>query len=279
MEISVVVTALNHENTVIESTESILSQTRLPDQMGLALGPSRDETDGMAEFYEEEFDFLHRDRRLGVADCGLMHLRLGCLSSLTGDYVLFVRGDSYLRPGTLERIDAVGEDGEVLLSPAEFTGGINGGQRLDPPAQWTPQRLLESGPLPPGTVAWPRTVLEENFADLQGLKLGPFSTMGWLFFALRGGRDARILYEPAVEMWDDRDGASCWTGSVFETFSNLGSLIERWDGHGDLVNRIQNSIRSLPSDFRPPFGESPDDREMTETEPLEWVTSRVPLVE
>ncbi len=279
MKISVVVTALNHENTVIESIESILSQTRLPDEIGLALGPSRDKTDGMTEFYEDEFDFVHRDRRPDVANCGLMHLRLGSLSSVTGEYVLFLRGDSYLRPRVLERIDQTGGKTELLLSPAEFIGGVSGHERLPPPVQWAPQALLEAGATPSGTVAWPRKVLEEKFADLQGLKLGPFSTLGWLLQFFQDGIQARALEETFVEIWDDRDGPTCWTGSVFKTLSNLVTMLERRNYEQELVNRIRSTIDSLPAEFRPSSDNSFEDSRDTEAEPLEWIISRMPLVE
>jgi hypothetical protein len=204
-----------------------------------------------------------------------MHLRLGSLSALTGEYVLFLRGDSYLRPRVLERIDSTGIEGKIVLSPVEFIGGVNGKERLNPPERWTPEALLEAGPLPPGIVAWPRGMLEENFSDLQRLQLGPFGTLAWLLFAHRSGREALVLEEPAVEMWDDRDGPSCWTGLVFETLFTLGSILKRWDGHGNLADRIVHTIRSLPSEFRPHL----DEQELTEAERLEWLTSRIPLVE
>lgn len=279
MNISVVVTAINHEQTVIESIESILSQTRLPDEIGLALGPSRDETAGMTDFYEDELDFVHHDRRPDVAYSGLMHLRLGSLSSVSGEYVLFLRGDSYLRPRVIERITDPAHDGGVLLSPAEFTGGIGENQRLDPPGEWTLKRLLEAGPLPPGSVVWPREKLVGIFSDLQALKLGPFSTMGWLILLQQQGVESRSLDKPAVEIWDDREGPSCWTGTVFESLLTLGSLLDRYDDPAELSARIRATIQSLPAEFCPSGDKGLELNEAADAVPLEWVTRRVPLVE
>lgn len=279
MDISVVVTALNHEQTVIESLESILSQTRLPDEIGLALGPSRDETEGMTEFYEDELDFVHRDRRPNAGKCGLMHLRLGSLASVSTEYVLFLRGDSYLRRRAIQRITNRVRDGDVLLSPAQFTGGVSDAQRLNPPRNWMPEDILEAGPLPPGSVVWPREQLATSFSDFQRFELGPFSTMGWLLLLQERGLEATILDEPAVEMWDAREGASCWTGTVFETLMNLGSFLDRYDDTGDLSARIRATLQSLPGGFRPSLEETIEDDGSTEAAPLEWVTSRVPLAE
>jgi glycosyltransferase involved in cell wall biosynthesis len=223
VSISVVITALNHAGTLIESTESVLSQTRLPDQFGLSLGPSMDGTERMAEFYEEEYDFVHFDRKPDTATKGLTHLRLGVLEELHTDYVLFLRGDSYLKRDTLEQIG----------KPGRSTMAIGGVDYLDPDGNsWTRSApdngidpLLKHGPVAPGSVVWPREALIDNFTRLQVAEFGPFTALGWLLLLEDRGGNLESYRESFVETWDDRAGESAWTTGTIQGLINLRELI------------------------------------------------------
>lgn len=267
METSVVVTALNHGSTIIESIESVLSQFCLPDQLGLALGPSLDATDGMAEFYEEEFDFVHREEAVSARDRGLAELRLNSLRHVEGDRVLFLRANSYLRRGVIEQINELGSPDSVVLGPATFVNW-NGESRTFPAAdELTLSAIANAGPLPPGTVAWPRDVLESVAPDLRRLRLGAFTTMGWLMVLADRGIEASTLESPLVETWDSRSGPACWTRCTVEA---LKRLRERMKGNESLRRRLDVSLEWLKDGSACEPGDS---------DAYDWVVEAVPLTE
>jgi hypothetical protein len=267
METSVVITALNHGSTIIESIESVLSQLRLPDQLGLVLGPSLDETDGMAEFYEEEFDFVHREETVSASDRGLADLRLNSLRHVEGERVLFLRANSYLRREAMDELDEHGSPNNVVLGAATFVDR-DGERRTFPPAdELTLSAIANAGPLPPGTVAWPRKVLESITPDLRRLRLGPFTTMGWLMVLADRGIEASGLDTALVETWDSRSGPACWTRCTVEALTRLR---ERVTGDESIRERLSASLERSESD---------PDSESEGSDVYEWVDETIPLTE
>jgi glycosyltransferase involved in cell wall biosynthesis len=274
MSIAVVITALNHAGTLIESTESVLSQTRLPDQFGLSLGPSIDGTERMAEFYEEEYDFVHFDRKPDTARKGLTHLRLGVLEELQTDYVLFVRGNTYLKRDTLESVETAGDSTLV-------TGGVdyldrdgNSWSRTAPVNEST--SLLKHGPVEPGSVIWPRRALIDNFTRFQVTEFGPFTALGWLI--LLGHQDWQIdSHETTfVETWDDREGESVWTAATVESMIRLLELINEVDSSAAATGQFQATVqRILQRDSYP----VEYDEKASAKSPFQWADMDCPLPE
>lgn len=267
MKTSVVITALNHGSTIIESIESVLSQLRLPDQMGLALGPSLDVTDGMAEFYEEEFDFVHREDAVSASDRGLAELRLNSLRLVEGDRVLFLRANSYLRRGAVEEITDRGNPSGAALGSATFINRDANRRTISSAEELTLPAIAAAGPLPPGTVAWPRDVLESIASDLRRLRLGPFTTMGWLMVLADRGVEATVLDNPFIETWDSRAGSACWTRC---TVKALNRLRKRVEGNEPVRDRMRASLERVKHH---PGSESGG------SDVYEWIDDSIPLTE
>lgn len=271
MKTSVVVTALNHGSTIIESIESTLSQTRLPDQLGLALGSSLDVTDGMAEFYEEEFDFVHRDGEVSTSDRGLAQLRLDSLQHVEGDRVLFLRANSYLRRDAVRRIDELGTRDSAVLGAATFIDRDGDRRTHSAPEEVTPRSIVEAGPVPPGTVVWPRKFLESVLPDLRRLRLGSFTTMGWLMALADRGMEASRLEAPIVETWDSRVGPACWTRSATGA---LKRFRERLKGNESVRERLSASLKQAENGPLPVNEGLAGDPEV-----YDWVLEGFPLTE
>lgn len=274
MSVGVVITALNHGSTLLESIESVLSQNRLPDQFGLALGPSVDATDRMAEFYLEEFDFVHRDRRLSARHHGLAHLRLGSLSYLRTDHILFLAADSYLLPEALDRIETRPSE-KLVLGGTNYLDPSNENWSLEPPSGWNPEALLEAGPIPPGSVVWPRSGLIEVFPKVQPLQTGPFTTLAWLLVLHANDWPADLDDAPQIETWDHRVGDYCWTRSVYRSLVSLEDILpERASQDRILHPEGEEHPNSLP---RTPSRSSPSADSPPPAYP--WFYSGPPLPE
>jgi glycosyltransferase involved in cell wall biosynthesis len=270
MDIGVVITALNHAGTIIESTESVLSQSTLPDQLGLSLGPSFDGTDRMAEFYREEYDFIHFDGQPDAGRCGLMHLRLGSLSEVNTDYVLFLNGDSYLSRGTVQKLHQTvdGDGDDVCVGRADFLPRSGESWSSPLPVNSNTESLLDCGLLPSGVILWPRERLVEMYSDFQGMKVGPFAQILWLLELVRGGTDLHFLNEILIETWDLRLGESCYTTATFESMINFLGYVHEKSYSTHASNRLEGTIETLIRRQNPPVQFDAD--VSSDVEPYSW---------
>lgn len=276
MEICVVITGFNDEGTIMESIESVLSQSRYPEQIGFAHGPSRDSTDEFAEFYREEFDFIHWDSRINALECGLMHLRLGPLTDVETSHVMFVRARSYLYRSSLERLHESTNDPDLALAPVRFMAPDGENWSWSVPEDTTNPSLLRHGPFPPSAVLWRTSLLKESFSQLQALKLGPFSTLGWMSALQPTKPELDVLDGPLVETWDFREGEHDWTSTVYSQLSRLiGDMTDVEAFRARLARCLSET--NLPSDH-PIFEETTADSTEGNGDP-DWLTERYPMVE
>lgn len=280
LSVCVVLTALNQAPSLIESIESILSQRRLPDQLGLALGPSLDATDSMAEFYHEEFDFLYKDRKISTDKRGLMELRLGCLPEVEAQHVLFLDAESYLRPDAIGVVkEDIGANG-LLINSVEYLRPDETRWIVSPPTNWNPESLLKMGPIPSGMVLWNREVLEEVYSRLQPLQLGPFTTLGWMLIIMDANYGATLCEDALVETWDDTEGDSCWTRSSYRALRNLIELLEELNLRDNVVSGLIDAANNLKDDRIPDMEAlSLESENGEERINLEWVGEHLPLPE
>lgn len=276
MKICVVVTGMNDEGTIIESIESVLSQGHYPDQIGFAHGPSRDQSEDFAGFYREEFDFVHWDSRLDASASGLMHLRLGTLKEIETSHVLFLRADSYLYRDALERLVGLSGDPDLVMAPVRFMPPDGDDWNWLPPDSTTPSDLLDAGPVPPSAVLWRTERLRDVYSDLQPMKLGPFTTLGWLRRLGEAGAELSLLEAPLVETWDFREGEHCWTTRVFNQIDRTLEVL----GHEDDGDWSRSMLMNRPTP--PGWFEEESSRTEDGTSPdrsCDWIDESYPMVE
>ena len=248
MRISVVITGMNHENTIMEATESVLSQSRLPDEFGMVIGPSYDQTREFVDFYRDELDFAYFPEAVDPAEYGHGKLRLEVINRLDGDYVLFLPAHSVLYPDALQSLEQA--IGEVETSPdlvfASFRI-LNTGEKE--PYRWSLsapgyQNLLSGGPIHPAMVLYRLNNLRSKSATLETLGAGPFTTLAWILQSLRD-HDARAEFiDQAIgESWDEVESSYCWTRSTQRGMDEIKrvltdmipesiSIIETWESRG-----------------------------------------------
>lgn len=231
MKISVVLTAMNNQDSIVESFESLLSQRRLPDQLGVVLGPSYDGTHDFINFYRDEIDFCRLVQDPQTSQFGRGKLRLRGLDSVDGDYVLFVPADVFLYPEALERLgEVVGAESTDLDSVLSSINVIDSGDDL---YNWGLDRLgapaiLSMGPLNPASVLFNTSTLRDNLDSLEKLACGPFTTLGWLLTVLSDpSARAKPLAEPVAELWSFQEGTSCWDNSVAAGLLELIYLVQQ----------------------------------------------------
>ncbi len=275
LNISVVITAINQADTIVESTESVLSQTCLPDRLGLALGPSRDGTERMAEFYEDEYDFIHFDRKPDTARRGFTHLRLDVLGELDTTFVLFLRGDTYLKRTALEHVGTRTNISPILGGVKYITPGGQSWSRTSP-AGPSLKALLEYGPPVQGSIVWPRQALVENFPRLRVLDLGPFTTLGWLVILLDQGLPLESLHDTMIEAWDDREGEYRWTLRTVESMLALESLLETLEVPDGLMRRFKVTVDRILDEGVYPIEQG---RSIRSGREFPWADTNVPLHE
>ncbi|MFB6346522.1 MAG: hypothetical protein ABEK50_12250 [bacterium] len=280
MSICVVITGLNDEGTILESTESVLSQARYPDQIGFSHGPSRDSTEEFAGFYREEFDFVHWDSRINPSECGLMHLRLGTLSDIETTHVVFLRANSYLYRDALARADEILEENDLILSPVQFMAPGGSDWTWAIPDQLNQSSFLELGPLPAEGVIWNVSLLKEVFGELQSMKLGPFTTLGWLRVLREMNPEIAFLETPLVEAWDFREADHCWTRSVHEQMHETFKPTHSDDRLADLFRSAVTSAERPPG-VGPEDHDSevPEDQQISSDLNVPWLKNRYPMVE
>lgn len=230
MRLALVVTCLNDAATVFEALESVLSQHRLPDQLGVVVGRSRDGTGELLTFYEEEFDFRVPVDSPSARSRGRETLRRAALSHLSADWVLFLPAHVYLYPHALE--EARGTLGEGW---AYAVGGLTlfdaGGHetRWGPPPGSTREELMAFGPVSPASVFWRVDVLRELHAKVPDPGWGPFTSLGRLLQADLKGHAGRPLDTLLGERTDPLEAAFCWTRAAREGLENLADW---WEGEG-----------------------------------------------
>jgi glycosyltransferase involved in cell wall biosynthesis len=228
---TIVMTALNNQDTFMEATEAILSQRGLADQFGLVLGPSRDGTTEFAEFYREELDFIDRVRDPTVSSYGRGRLRLRGLESVNSTHVLFVPADVFLYPDSLDRYkDAVDPDPapDCVLAPMNIIDR-DGSATSWGPDQLGAESILSAGPINPATALFRTAELRERESTLRQLRCGPFTTLSWVLTVL-SDMDARatVLEEPVAERWSFSEGPRVWDRSVVSGLLELIYVTEQF---------------------------------------------------
>lgn len=276
MDICVVITGFNDEGTIMESIESVLSQSRYPSRIGFAHGPSRDSTEEFAGFYREEFDFVHWDSRINPRDCGLMHLRLGSLSEVETSHVMFVRARCYLYRSALATIHETTGDPDLVLAPVRFLAPNGKNWNWSVPEDTNNSELLRHGPFPPSAVIWRTSLLKEYFGEFQRLNLGPFSTLGWLTALRQSNPRVSVTEEPLVETWDFREGNHDWTR---DTYTTLGRLIHGMDDLEAFRHHLQRRLNQSGLERDHSIFDEAEDSGTDPGDEADWLTQLYPMVE
>ncbi|MFB6355614.1 MAG: glycosyltransferase family A protein [bacterium] len=279
MSVSVVLTALNDQATLMESIESVLSQTVFPDTFGIVAGESYDRTRSFVEFYDGEYDFLVECDNLHTALQGRSELRLAPLSRIETDYVLFLPADSFLYPQYVETIGSHGDNTTPYV-----TSGVSVHSTEEESMNWNPWQGTSDGssnlpgPIHPSTVAFRTELIKDAFYDLSDLNFGPFSMLGWYYeVQARTHETGNHLESVQLETWNSREGENSWTKPVIRSVYNLIDYyqendeevyqdIERWLGEPEFKQH------EVVNDFQ-----GADDTESDER-PL-WLDQSVPLFE
>lgn len=250
MRLALVVTCLNDAATVFETLESVLSQRRLPDQFGTVVGRSRDGTDELLTFYEEEFDFQVPVASPEARTRGRETLRTAALSHLAADWVLFLPAHVYLYPHALEEArGALGEEMACAAGGLTLFDADGKETRWGPPPELTREKLMEFGPLSPAAVFWRVDVLQELVAAKPDPHWGPFTTLGRLLQADLTGRGGRVLNTRLGERMDPLEAGFCWTPSAREGLENLAAW---WEGEvgveGSVLEDWRTRVREHSTD-------------------------------
>lgn len=249
MDVSLILTCLNDAATVLESIESILSQTRLPDQMGAVLGPSRDGTGELVGFYEDEFDFVIRTRALQARSMGRENLRVEGLSRVNGDMVFFVPARVYLYPDALERAVGVLDGGSRCA-----VGGLvlfhetQGEVTWTPPADPSVETLLRLGPVPPVSTVWRVEAYGTLIRSVRVHQWGPFTMLGRLLQACGEGMDVDSIEGRLGELEDFLEGDFCWSVSTREALESLTETLEGMRDEEGVLERWTRRLREHQED-------------------------------
>lgn len=225
MDLTLVVTAYNDQEFVMDTLESVLTQTVLPSRMGVVMGASRDDTREFVGFYQDELDFFDAVRTVNPVEEGHARLRLKGLQHARGKYVYFLPAGSYLYRDALETMEQYSDETAELLGGAVQVVRSNGsGIRWESPGGLNWEELGPAGPLHPGSILWNRQLLESMKGDLEELRLGPFTTLGWLILAARRHVRAQWILEPILEDWSGIEGPHCWQRAIYDALAALIDL-------------------------------------------------------
>ena len=104
MKISVVIPAYNGAATIANAIESILRQTRPPDEIIVSDDCSTDQTAGVADRYAGRVRYVGRPQNGGLS----ANRNTGVRAS-QGDWLLFLDQDDVLLPHALESLSATAE--------------------------------------------------------------------------------------------------------------------------------------------------------------------------
>lgn len=229
MDISVVVVALNHQETIMQCIESVLSQSEFPDELGLMLGDSMDSTDEFAGFYREEFDFV-REQHVNPSSRGRSTLRLNALDHVSCDRVWFIPGSVFVYRDSLKKLKAREySDGDLLIMGSEVHRDYAENYKLLPPEKIEWDHLHYTHALFPDSVLWSTKGLMEIRDEVKDLQLGPFSTHGWLYALGVDNTSLQSCQEPMLERWGWIEGDYCWTSTVVESANELADYQSKLD--------------------------------------------------
>lgn len=277
MDVSLTLTCLNDAATVLESIESILSQTRLPDQVGAVMGPSADRTGELVQFYEEEFDFVTQTRSPQARSMGRENLRVEGLNRASGEAAVFVPARAYLYPGAVEEAIRVLDNGaECAVGGLVLVGGEREETTWSPPGEVSSERLLRQGPVPPVSTVWRTDAYGSLIRSIRVHRWGPFTVLGRLLQACEQGMNVSAIGECLGEMEDYLDGDFCWSGS---SRSGLESLVETLDGPRDPEGVLETWIRRLEDHHPGGFSAEEDLRARREGRIERWLPGAVRYTE
>lgn len=251
MKISLVITALNHEDSIMEATESVLTQTRLPDEFGMVIGPCLDRTREFVEFYRDEIDFAYFPDEIPVVDYGFGPLRLDPLHRLEGEYVLYLPAHSIIYPRTLEQIEMSIEQSrrkpDVVFSPMQVFPDEGGAWKWGITSLGI-QSILSLGPIHSTMSAYQTGTLRQHRSKLETLDCGPFSNLAWVLQVLSGSEAHAVVQEsPIGEVWSFVQGDHCWTQSVRDGVQQLLNHVERIVP--DEVDVLEEWISEIPTEI------------------------------
>jgi len=288
MRISLVITGINHENTIMEATESVLSQLRLPDEFGMVVGPSYDRSREFVEFYRDELDFAYFPESVDTAMYGHGKLRLEVINRLEGDYVLFLPAHSVLYPDAIQTLEEGVADQEhspdIVFASFRILR-----QGETEPREWSIssrgyRSLLSGGPIHSGMVLYRIENLRTKMESLERLRAGPFTTLGWILECLRD-TDARaqFLNDVIGELWDEVEASYCWTNSTQRGIREIRrmlegmipestAMIESWESRGPVLTLAQNQTKTCHP------GSDHKDVSADETA-CSWIDADIPFVE
>lgn len=242
VRLALVVTCLNDAATVFEALESVLSQRRLPEQLGVVVGRSRDGTGDLLTFYEEEFDFQVPVASPEARTRGRETLRTAALSHLSADWVLFLPAHVYLYPHALEEARGSLEEGVACAAGGLTLFGADGEEtRWGPPPGFTREELMAFGPVSPASVFWRVEILRELVAAKPDPRWGPFTILGRLLQADLQGHAGRGLDTRLGERMDPLEAAFCWTPSAREGLENLADW---WEGEAGIEAPVLDDWRT-----------------------------------
>jgi len=269
----------------MEATESVLSQTTLPDQLGLVSGPCYDQTMEFVQFYEEEFDFrLHLDQ-VDSSRMGRARLRLQSLKKINSGYILFVPANVFLYPNTLKIFQ---EEISSSSSTDVVFGGIDCIDPHNSTSYWGLEGLgasniLGLGPIHPVSTCIRVSLLNRHSSTLEDLQCGPFTQLAWILTVLSDETArATVVSEALAEVWSFGEGDHCWDRSVFRSMMRIVELVDsivpgeteriRAWGRQALVQQASNECGEEEMDY---FREA----KTAENQQVKWMNREIPFPE
>jgi glycosyltransferase involved in cell wall biosynthesis len=164
--VSVVIPSYNHARFLGACLTSVLTQTRVADQVLVVDDGSGDDTPMVLDDYRDRIEVILKSHE------GLRKtVELG-LGQATGDYVLFLASDDMLYPHALEVLSSVLDSHpDVAVAYGDITRVDASGALLPNPSSdrpygkhWDPYRLIKENYIPAPTALCRRDALNEVYA-------------------------------------------------------------------------------------------------------------------
>jgi len=116
--ISVIIPTYQHAKTIAQCIGSLLSQTRLPDEIIVIDDGSTDDTESKLSEYTDQIKYIKQ------SNSGAQSARMNGFKQASGDLLLFCDADVVARPDMLEKLEkALREHSEASYAYASFMWG------------------------------------------------------------------------------------------------------------------------------------------------------------
>jgi glycosyltransferase involved in cell wall biosynthesis len=248
MDISVVVPSYNYEKFLPTALDSILNQTRLPDQIVVTDDGSTDSSPEIIQEYTEDhpevIDPLLHEKNRGIP----ANLNSG-LAEVTGDIVVFLASDDRMREHKIEREYDLYRSSDAGVVYSNFVNVDESGEVID---RWTDQRPPEGDALfEVLTKQWPKhTLYRSPMIDYSLLK-----DIGF--------HDENL---PILEDWDLKIRLASQTQHAYcdEVLSEYRTHETNTSGEDNFVMRVR-AFHDIISKNRPIVGELPEEERLHAT--------------